>query len=87
MHTEGTRVNGGVGFAVESPSISVTASLSDKLIIKDMRPVGLCNKKRSILLTSLSEVVKKYELQNTQLLSKKTQAPFTTGLVQEQLST
>ena len=62
MHATGLRINGGIGFAIESPSINVTASPSHDCSIKDIRHKGLTQEAKSRLKKALDNARKIYSL-------------------------
>lgn len=64
MHDTGIRINGGIGFAIESPSINTTANLADQCTINDNRKFGLSTEAKERLIQSLEKARNDYSLSN-----------------------
>lgn len=62
MHDTGLRINGGIGFAIESPSIIIKANTSEQFTIDDRREFGLTNGAKEILIQSLEKAHDSYTL-------------------------
>ena len=62
MHDTGLRINGGIGFAIEAPSIVVTASPSKKFTVSDNRDFALSEEAQIRLINSLETSYNLYSL-------------------------
>lgn len=63
MHDTGLRINGGIGFAIESPSITVQAQPSGACVVNDNRKEGLSIEAKDRLLSALKVVRSRYSLE------------------------
>jgi len=62
MHDAGLRINGGIGFAIELPSIIVKATPSERITIFDSRNIGLSGDAERRLKTALENAHNHYSL-------------------------
>ena len=62
MCLNGPRVNGGVGFAIQSPCLNVSASISDSMKVLDVRVHGLCKIAEEKLTIFLATVKREFKL-------------------------
>ena len=62
MHDTGLRINGGIGFAIDSPSVIIDATSSEQFIINDCRKHGLTNSAKEKLIRSLELAYDSYAL-------------------------
>ncbi len=58
MHSSGLRKNGGVGFSIEAPSVTVEVSPSSDLIIKDERSQGLVESELNLLTEAVAQTLR-----------------------------
>lgn len=56
MHAGGPRMNGGVGFAIEKPTASVTVRADERLTVRDRRPVSLLESELDQLTRDVEDV-------------------------------
>jgi beta-ribofuranosylaminobenzene 5'-phosphate synthase len=68
MHDTGLRINGGVGFAIESPSLTLNARPSYSFIVNDNRKSGLSNEAKNRLLNSLETALNHYSLRQAVMI-------------------
>ena len=62
MHDAGLRINGGIGFAIELPSITVKVTPSERSTIFDGRKIGLSRDAERRLKTALENAHNHYSL-------------------------
>lgn len=55
MHDSGLRMNGGIGFAIDSPSIIIEANITEKCTVNDKRKYRLTNEANDKLIQSIEE--------------------------------
>jgi len=65
MHLGGSRVNGGVGFAIQLPCLNLHAEASESLCILDERKYGLNYQAKERLDCTLKSVMEKYGLKES----------------------
>jgi beta-ribofuranosylaminobenzene 5'-phosphate synthase len=68
MHDTGLRINGGIGFAIESPSITLNAKPSHSCVVNDNRKLGLSSEARNRLLNNLEVALSRYSLQKAVMI-------------------
>lgn len=62
MQEGGSRINGGIGFAVKAPSLKIIADKADSMSVHDEREQGLSNESEKRLLSILEAAMKRYEI-------------------------
>lgn len=62
MHDTGLRINGGIGFAIENPSLDIYIKPSRSFIVNDNRKFGLSVEAKNRLLSSLICALNNYSL-------------------------
>lgn len=80
MGTEGPRINGGLGFAIEQPSLSITVTANQDVEVVDKRRVALQISERTQLRTLIFDICEKLEFKHSPLITISGDAPSHHGL-------